>query len=117
MSGKTDKASILGQTAIKRDIEMDERKHAACQLETCDDCFEDGINSVLNIRCMAHRAVAQLNKSEANQGECGACAFKSGFKDALEWVKTLRDEKVSIDTIIKGLELRLIALFLPRKRK
>jgi len=83
--------------------------------DACADAFEEGIKSVLCIRCTQHYPVIQLNETEANNGECGACAYKQGFKDALEWVKKLRDEKVSLDTIIKGLELRLIALFLPRK--
>ena len=81
----------------------------------CQSAFDAGIESVLSIRCKEHYTTKQLNTTESNKGECGVCAYKSGFKDALEWVKKLRDEKISLDTIIKGLELRLTALFLPRQ--
>lgn len=37
-----------------------------------DDPLTEGIESVLFIRCMAHREVMQLNNSEG-PGECGEC--------------------------------------------
>lgn len=35
--------------------------------------FHRGVEAVLMIRCMPHQAVPQLNRTEANKGECGAC--------------------------------------------
>ncbi len=35
--------------------------------------FEDGIRSVLMIRCLKHRMVPQLNTNEFTGGECGGC--------------------------------------------
>ena len=37
-----------------------------------NDPFSEGVESVLFIRCMAHREVMQLNQSEG-PGECGEC--------------------------------------------
>jgi hypothetical protein len=36
--------------------------------------MEQGVASVLRIRCMPHRAVVPYNNSEAGGGECAACA-------------------------------------------
>lgn len=37
------------------------------------DTYNLGVEAVLYIRCMHHREVPQLNVSELEKGECGAC--------------------------------------------
>lgn len=43
-----------------------------------------GVASVLTIRCVPHRDVAQLNRSEFGGGECGACVEEAARRQGRE---------------------------------
>ena len=43
--------------------------------------FERGIRAVMTIRCMAHRAVPQMNANEASGAECAVCAVEAARAD------------------------------------
>ena len=44
----------------------------------------EGVASVLTIRCVPHRNVAQLNRNEIDDGECGACVNEAAEARGLE---------------------------------
>lgn len=39
--------------------------------------FLRGVESVIMIRCVPHRAIPPYNRNEASSGECAACAVES----------------------------------------
>jgi hypothetical protein len=45
--------------------------------------FDDGVQSVMSIRCIEHRAIPPWNANEITGAECGACAYEKGFAAAL----------------------------------
>jgi hypothetical protein len=52
--------------------------------ETASDAFfSEGVESVLYIRCMEHRAAPKINEAESGQGECGECIRQQCWKDML----------------------------------
>ncbi len=50
---------------------------------------DEGVRSVLLIRCMAHRAVPQLNTKEATGAECPVCAIAEAQKPLAEGLHRL----------------------------
>ena len=41
------------------------------------DAYNSGIESVIYIRCIRHKAVPQENANESGGGECGACVAEA----------------------------------------
>lgn len=59
------------------------------------DKFDSGVRSVLAIRCMEHRAVAQLNTAEVTGAECPICAItemRSALRRAVETIRVFHGE-------------------------
>jgi hypothetical protein len=53
------------------------------------DLFEHGVESVVYIRCMEHRAAPKINEAEAaGLGECGECIRQQCWKDLLGLIAT-----------------------------
>lgn len=60
-------------------------------------CFIEGVESVMLIRCIAHRSVPQYNQSESTGAECPACEIErlrlvfAGMPDPAAALATVRD--------------------------
>ena len=46
--------------------------------------FEQGVRSVLRIRCFPHKDQPQLNATEITGGECASCAWDAGHAAGYE---------------------------------
>lgn len=70
-----------------------------------DHSFSAGIESVLYIRCMEHRAEPQLNRAENSDGECAICATQELRETVFLLVSAIEvamEYELAIPTVIQA---------------